>query len=40
MVRLKDVDEAQQIIVNQTKELVQSGQIVISSGGEEEAMIE
>lgn len=40
MVRLKDVDEAQQIIVNQTKELVQSGQIIISSGAEEEAMIE
>lgn len=40
MVKLKDVDEAQLIVVNQAKDLAQSGQIIIAQGGDEEAMIE
>ncbi len=39
MVKLKDVEEAQLAIVNQTKELAENGEIVISEPGEEE-MIE
>ena len=35
MVRLKAVDEAQQEIINQTKELAAKGEITISSGTEE-----
>ena len=38
-VRLKDVEEAQSAIVQVAKALSESGEIVISSGGEEDAMI-
>ena len=35
MVKLRDVDEAQMIIVSQTKELVDTGEIEISQGGDD-----
>ncbi len=38
-VRLKDVEEAQQYIVNVTKDLEDRGEIVISSGSEEDELI-
>ncbi len=38
-VRLKDVEESQQYIVSVTKELEGRGEIVISSGGEEDELI-
>jgi flagellar motor switch protein FliG len=38
-VRLKDVEEAQQYIVNVAKDLEARGEIVISSGTEEDQMI-
>lgn len=38
-VRLKDVEEAQQFLVNMAKELAASGQIELASGGEEEEMV-
>lgn len=38
-VRLKDVEEAQQAIVNVAKDLEDRGEITISSGGEEDQMI-
>lgn len=38
-VRLKDVEEAQQYIVNVAKDLEARGEIVIASGGEEDQMI-
>lgn len=38
-VRLKDVEEAQQYIVTVTKDLEGRGEIVVSSGAEEEEMI-
>lgn len=38
-VRLKDVEEAQQYIVSVTKDLEARGEIVISSGGEEDELI-
>lgn len=38
-VRLKDVEEAQQYIVNVTKDLEARGEIVISSGSEEDELI-
>lgn len=40
MVRLKDVDEAQLIVVNQAKDLIHSGEIQVAEGGEDETMIE
>ena len=38
-VRLRDVEEAQQYIVNATKELSNSGEIVISEGKDSDEMI-
>ena len=38
-VRLKDVDEAQAAIVNTAKSLADSGEIVISGGGEEDELV-
>ena len=38
-VRLKDVDEAQAGIVQAAKALADSGEIVISSGGEEDELV-
>ena len=38
-VRLKEVEEAQQYIVNVTKDLEARGEIVIASGGEEDELI-
>jgi flagellar motor switch protein FliG len=40
MVRLKDVDEAQLEIVTQTKELINTGEIIITVAASEEEMIE
>lgn len=37
--RLKDVEEAQQYIVNTTKELESRGEIVLASGGEDDELI-
>ena len=39
MVRLKDVDAAQMEIVSQTKELIESGEVQIVVGGEDEQLI-
>lgn len=36
MVKLRDVDEAQMVIVGQTKELVDKGEIAISQGGDDD----
>jgi len=38
-VRLKDVDQAQSMIVTMAKELAAGGQIVISEGREEDELI-
>ncbi len=38
-VRLKDVDEAQAVIVSAAKALADSGEIMISSGGEEDELV-
>jgi flagellar motor switch protein FliG len=38
-VRLKDVDEAQAGVVQAAKALADSGEIVISSGGEEDELV-
>jgi flagellar motor switch protein FliG len=38
-VRLKDVDEAQAGVVKSAKALADSGEIVISSGGEEDELV-
>ena len=38
-VRLKDVEEAQTYIVNVAKDLEDRGEIIISSGAEEDEMI-
>jgi flagellar motor switch protein FliG len=38
-VRLKDVDEAQSIIVSAAKALADSGEIMISSGGEDDELV-
>jgi flagellar motor switch protein FliG len=38
-VRLKDVEEAQNVIVTLTKELSNSGQITISEGKEDSEMV-
>ncbi len=38
-VRLKDVEEAQQYIVNVAKDLDARGEITIDTGGEEGAMV-
>ncbi len=38
-VRLRDVEEAQQVIVNTAKDLESRGEIIISSGGGEDEMI-
>jgi flagellar motor switch protein FliG len=35
-IRLKDVEEAQQYIVNVTKELEAKGEVVLSKGGKDE----
>ena len=36
MVKLRDVDEAQMVIVSQTKELVDKGEIEIAQGGDDD----
>jgi flagellar motor switch protein FliG len=38
-VRIKDVDEAQQVIVNMAKDLAAKGEIVINEGGAEDQMV-
>ena len=38
-VRLKDVDEAQAIIVSAAKALADGGEIMISSGGEDDELV-
>jgi flagellar motor switch protein FliG len=38
-VRLKHAEEAQQKIINVVRQLEEMGEIVVSRGGEEEAMI-
>ncbi|MBL6931962.1 MAG: flagellar motor switch protein FliG, partial [Rhodospirillales bacterium] len=38
-VRLKEVDEAQAIIVQSAKALADAGEIVISSGSEEDELV-
>jgi len=38
-VRLKDVEEAQQYIVNVAKDLESRGEIILSTGSEEDEMI-
>ena len=38
-VRLKDVDEAQAVIVSAAKSLADAGEIMISSGGEEDELV-
>jgi len=39
MVRLRDVDEAQSLVVNTAKELAAKGEIIIAEGGEGEELI-
>ncbi|MBL6930201.1 MAG: flagellar motor switch protein FliG, partial [Rhodospirillales bacterium] len=38
-VRLKDVDEAQAVVVQSAKALADAGEIVISSGSEEDELV-
>ena len=38
-VRLKEVDEAQAVIVQSAKKLSESGEIVISSGSDEDELV-
>jgi len=38
-VRLKDVDDAQALVVQSAKALADAGEIVLSSGGEEDELV-
>lgn len=38
-VKLKDVDEAQSIVVNKVKELAEQGEVTISDGGDDDEMV-